>query len=162
MTLKASNARDRWEITVYTAPVAKGRPRARRMGNFVRMYTPQKTVTFEKAVESAALQALDVPVIDFAVRVDILAVWKRPKSLTRKKDPQGMLWKPTRPDSDNVRKAVLDGLACVLKDDALVVDGRTCKVYGAKGQEPLVKIFITKAPPLPDDAAASFSVADYR
>jgi len=153
---------DTWQVTVYTAPVAKGRPRARRMGNFVRMYTPQKTVTFERAVQSAALSALDVRVIDFPVRVDILAVFERPKRLTRKKDPQGMLWKPTRPDSDNVRKAVLDGLACVLKDDALVVDGRTCKVYGAKGQEAMVKIFISRAPPLPLDGKEVFDVSDLR
>jgi Holliday junction resolvase RusA-like endonuclease len=153
---------DSWNVTVYTAPVAKGRPRARRMGNFVRMYTPQKTVTFERAVESAALSALDIRVIDFPVRVDILAVFSRPKRLTRKKDPQGLLWKPTRPDSDNLRKAVLDGLACVLTDDALVVDGRTCKVYGAKGQEPMVKINIRRAPDLPEGVTADFGLVDFR
>ena len=162
MTQTDSDKPSRWQITVYTAPVAKGRPRARRVGNFIRMYTPQKTITFERAVQSAALNALDVQVIDFPVRVDILAVFKRPKTLSRKKDPQGMLWKPTRPDSDNVRKAVLDGLACVLTDDALVVDGRTCKVYGAKDQEPLVKIFISEVPDLPLEGKEIFQVNDMR
>ena len=132
------------------------------MGNFVRMYTPQKTVTFERAVEAAALEALGIFVIDFPIRVDILAVFTRPKKLTRKKDPQGLLWKPTRPDSDNVRKAVLDGLASVMTDDALVVDGRTCKVYGAKGQEGLVKVFISRAPAVPLDGATEAEIVDLR
>jgi len=139
----------RWSFTVYVEPVPKGRPRAVRRGNFVRMYTPARTVDFEQAVNDAAIDAIGPMSIDFPVRVDILAVFKRPKRLSRKKDPQGMLWKSSRPDSDNVRKAVLDALSSILKDDSLVVDGRTCKVYGAKGQEPLVKVFISSVAKLP-------------
>ena len=145
--MTASNLR--WSFTIHTEPVAKGRARAVRQGNFVRMYTPSRTVSFEQAVSAAAADELGLLRIDFPVRVDILAVFKRPKRMNRKADPQGMLWKPTRPDSDNVRKAVLDGLSSVLADDALVVDGRTCKVYGARGQDPMVKVFISSVEPLP-------------
>ena len=153
---------DGWSFTVRTEPVAKGRPRAVRRGNFVRMYTPGKTATFEQKVASAAVGELGDLRIDFPVRIDILAVFKRPKRMYRNKDPQGMLWKPTRPDSDNVRKAVLDGLSNVLADDSLVVDGRTCKVYGAKGQEPLVKVFISPVAELPLDGVASWDIHDMR
>lgn len=132
------------------------------MGGFVRMYTPERTLTFEKAVEAAALDAMGLEIVDFPCRVDILAVFKRPKTMNRKKDRQGLLWKPTRPDSDNVRKAVLDGLSAVMTDDALVVDGRTCKVYGDKDQDPLVKVFIREVPEIPLDGRDVFTIADLR
>ena len=162
MIAKPQTAGLRWSFTVYTEPIAKGRPRAVRQGNFVRMYTPGRTVTFEQAVSCAALDAVGNQRIDFPIRVDILAVFKRPKRLMRQKDPQGMLWKSTRPDADNVRKAVLDGMARILEDDALVVDGRTCKCYGAKGQEPLVKVFISSVAELPLDGRSEAQIVDMR
>ena len=138
-----------WSFVVHTEPVAKARPRAVRRGNHVAMYTPPKTVKFEEKIYKAALAVIPT-VIDFPVRVDILAVFQRPKRLERKKDPQQMLWKDSRPDSDNVRKAVLDGLDGILADDSLVVDGRTLKCYGAKGQKPLVRVAIRQVEKFPD------------
>jgi len=44
------------------------------------------------------------------VRVDIVAVMKRPQRLQRKKDPPGRVEHASRADLDNVVKAVLDGI----------------------------------------------------
>lgn len=80
--------------------------------------------------------------ISAPVRVDILAVIRRPKRLMRRSDPDGMLWCPKRPDADNIRKSILDGLSGVLVDDSQVVDGRTMKVYAERGGSPRVEVVI--------------------
>lgn len=119
-------------FTIPREPVAKGRPRfARTKGGGVRTFTDDKTHSFELDVAAVA-RAHVRQVIEGPVSVDILAVLKRPKRLFRKKDPDGLRWATKRPDADNIRKAVLDGLNGVLRDDAQVVAGQTVKVYAEK------------------------------
>jgi Holliday junction resolvase RusA-like endonuclease len=115
-------------------PVAKGRPRITTVHGSVRTFTPKKTRNFELDVAAVASEHID-GVIDGPVAVDILAVLPRPKRLYRKKDPEGLVWAPKRPDADNIRKAVLDGLSTVLHDDAQVCAGETLKVYSEKDKQ---------------------------
>lgn len=49
----------------------------------------------------------------------------------RKKDPEGIIYRPAKPDADNVRKAILDGLSAFF-DDKQVVCGDTLSLYGGK------------------------------
>ena len=118
-------------LTIPLSPVAKGRPRVAVHGGKAHAYTPKKTRSFEAAVATIAAahirQRFTGP-----LRVDIVAVLPRPKRLMRAKDDAGLVWAPKRPDADNLRKAVLDGLATCYDDDAQVVAGQTFKVYAEK------------------------------
>lgn len=118
-------------------PVGKGRPRFKRMGNFVQTYTPEKTSEYEKLVrirfQNAGGQITDKP-----VRVEIVAFFAPPKS-TKKKQMQEMLSNlilPTKkPDCDNIAKIVLDALNQIAyKDDSQVVDLSVRKQYASEAK----------------------------
>ena len=78
-----------------------------------------------------------------AVRVDILAIFPVPSSWSKKRRTaarQGVEHHVSKPDLDNVQKAILDGMnGIVFEDDSQVIDSRTRKAYGP---EPGVKVFI--------------------
>ena len=65
-------------------PVGKGRPRFKRMGNFVQTYTPEKTADYEKLVRLRFQNAGGV-ITEKPVRIKIVACFAPPKS-TRKRD----------------------------------------------------------------------------
>tara|TARA_R100001129_G_scaffold69966_2_gene47710 strand:- start:18806 stop:19234 length:429 start_codon:yes stop_codon:yes gene_type:complete len=134
-----------FEFTVPGEPVAKQRPKARmvRIGGgrmTVKMRTPKKTLDYEaKVAESCA----DIPRFEPGpIRVAVVFVFERPKRLMRKKDPQGRVWKTTRSDVDNCLKALLDGMAGLWSDDAVVCDVRAEKYYAAKGEKPHAAVMI--------------------
>jgi len=141
-----------WRIWINLDPVGKGRPRAVRRGNFVSVYTPKKTKDFELAIADAvSLVFAGTDVLECALRVCVYAVFRRPKSMSRKKDIDGRPHKTTKPDADNILKAVLDGvvLSGAITDDAIVADARCVKKYNAKGCAGLVGIEIERLE-LPD------------
>lgn len=113
-------------------PVGKGRPRFKRMGNFVQTYTPEKTAEYEKLVRMK-FQNAGGAITDKPVRVGITAFFAPPKS-TKKRDRIEMLANlilPTKkPDCDNIAKIILDALNKIAyKDDAQVVDLSVKKIY---------------------------------
>ena len=137
----------RWSFTVPTAPRGKGRPRFVRATG--RTYTDQATETFEGVVAMAARACLGSTVLDGPLRVDVLAVAPRPKS-TPKRAPAGLMWRAKKPDGDNVRKAVLDGMSACWRDDAQVVSGETLSAYserdGVARVEVRVSLVTTEGP----------------
>ena len=140
------------EVTIPGQPVGKGRPRVALRGGAARALTPAKTVRWEQGaamVLRAAWQGTQPH--DGAVAAVVTAVARRPKRLTRRKDPDGPIWRPKRPDLDNVVKATLDALqlAGVIRDDAQVVHLLARSLYAAKGAEPCVLLELHAAPVLP-------------
>ena len=125
-------------------PVGKQRPRFRRVGNFVRTYSPKPTTDFESLIKSRAEQAmggmepLETPVALYCyVRLPI------PQSYSKKR-LQACLdgsERPKKPDLDNVVKAVQDALNGVIyKDDVQIVSLHATKKYDkVPGVEILVK-----------------------
>jgi Holliday junction resolvase RusA-like endonuclease len=119
-------------FTVPGIPVAKGRPRFVRAGQFTRAVTPKQTIDFENRVRLSA-QAAGIRPLDGPVEVHIRAVWPmKGQPLKRSKRPSS--WKPTKPDADNVLKAVLDALNGIAYHD----DGQVCvalihKIHAAQG-----------------------------
>lgn len=113
-------------------PVAKGRPKLSTQGGFARAYTPKKTREWEAYAAEVLREAWgDEKPINAACRAVVVAAW--PTKDKRK-------WntcKTTRPDVDNVAKAVLDAAqaAGVLVDDARVVSLRVSKYYTKPGLE---------------------------
>ena len=79
-------------------------------------------------------------IIETPCRVDVLAVKRRPQSKLRQKDPDGLMWAPTKPDGDNIRKAVIDALKSWWRDDALVCVGQTVTVYAERTGLPRVVV----------------------
>lgn len=124
-------------------PKGKGRPRFTRSGH---TYTPGTTRKYEALVTARAKEAMigkrkiEKP---NAVRVDILAIFPVPSSWSKKRRTaalQGVEHHVSKPDLDNVQKAILDGMnGIVFEDDSQVIDSRTRKAYGP---EPGVKVFI--------------------
>ena len=114
-------------------PVAKGRPRFARVGRGVRTFTPEATTRYEDRVRNAA-HMHGVQLIEGAVRVVIEAVWPT-RGQPRKRDPRPAEPKVTKPDSDNVAKAILDSLNGIAwHDDSQVVELTVRKRHAAQGE----------------------------
>jgi Holliday junction resolvase RusA-like endonuclease len=117
-------------------PVGKGRARVSRRGGFARLYTPEKTVSYEGLVALAGQQAMaGRPVIESAVSVVLRIAVQVPASWSNKKQAAALIGEvhpTTKPDIDNVEKAIFDGLnGVVWKDDVQVVQVVKSKRYGA-------------------------------
>lgn len=127
------------EITIPGKPVPKGRPRFRKVGNFVSTYTDEKTVGFENLVAWIAKQNLgSVGPTDQAVSVRCEFDVTPPASWSNKKKQQalaGLIFPVCKPDSDNLVKAIYDGMnKIVYLDDKQIVDGSFSKRYADRDE----------------------------
>lgn len=118
-------------------PQGKGRPRAVARGKFVRMYTPEKTASYESTVALAASQAMaGRALFAGAVSVVMQIALPIPASWSKKKQAQAaadQLLPTTKPDADNTVKAVFDAInGVVWGDDTQVVDLLVRKRYRAR------------------------------
>tara|TARA_R100000322_G_scaffold168597_1_gene138734 strand:- start:791 stop:1279 length:489 start_codon:yes stop_codon:yes gene_type:complete len=138
--------RDDWVIihsdTVQVEPVAKGRPRTFKQGRYYKTITPEKTKEFERKLAWLFASALTLRKLkkidrDQAVGVSILCVHTRPKSMRTARHSGDLIWKTTKPDSDNLAKAVLDSLvkSGILDDDAQIVWHECGKAYSEYSHE---------------------------
>lgn len=123
-------------FTVPGAPQGKGRAKIVKIGSFRRMATPAKTVAYEGLIAHAAQQAMaGAPLLEDAAACNVFIDSPVPSSWSAKKQRAalaGEVLPTTRPDADNVVKAVFDGCNGVLwRDDAQVVDLRVRKRYSA-------------------------------
>ena len=117
-------------------PQAKGRAKIVKIGGFSRMATPQKTVAYEGLIAHAAQQAMaGAQPVDFACQVQMSITVSVPASWSKKKRAAALLGEvmPTKkPDTDNVVKAVFDGMnGVVWRDDVQAVDLFVRKRYGS-------------------------------
>lgn len=125
------------------AAVGKGRPRVSTIGGRPRMYTPAKTMAWERLVSEGAAGAMGSTMPSeqqWSIRICIFM--PVPVSWPRRRQEAALqgLEHPGKPDLDNVAKAVLDGLnGIVYRDDKqvtrLVVEKRydlhpRTEVYG--------------------------------
>jgi len=123
-------------FTVPGAPAGKGRAKIVKIGGFSRMATPAKTIAYEGLVAHAAQQAMaGAPLLERAAAVNIFIDAPVPASWSGKRQRMalaGEVLPTSKPDADNVVKAIFDGLNGVLwRDDVLVVDLRVRKRYAA-------------------------------
>lgn len=137
-------------FTVPGQPQGKGRPRIGKVGQHARMFTPSKTVAYEGLVSHAAQQAMAGRVLlDGPCVVSMDIVCQVPASWSMKKQAQairGEIRPTTKPDIDNVEKAVFDGCnGVVWRDDVQVVQVTKAKRYGAM---PGVSVSIAVIDPL--------------
>mgnify|MGYP003672259290 CR=1 FL=1 len=120
-------------------PIGKGRARGTAVGGYVRMYTPKKTADWESGAAMVLGAYWRRAPLEGCLEVEIMAMSARPKRLLRRKDPDGLMWKPSKPDSDNIEKSTWDALvkAGVIRDDCMVVLNRTWCCYAPRDRGPV-------------------------
>ena len=117
------------KFTVPGVPVGKGRPRFTRAGH---AYTPEKTAEYEEKVRLCwKAQTGSVFSGGIPLKASIIAYFPIPKSASKKKAAaMDGTFHTSRPDADNVAKAILDALNGYLyPDDSAVQIDRCWKVY---------------------------------
>jgi Holliday junction resolvase RusA-like endonuclease len=117
---------------------ATGKVRARNV-------QPKGGVTkgFEALVASFAMDALrHVGRLDQPLVLDILAVFPRPAYLTEPWQPDGLIVQASKPDRDNIEKAVQDGMRAEWRDDCRVSVGTTIKAYAERTGKPRTEIWL--------------------
>jgi len=134
--------------------VAKARARAagflRRDGTVGQhFYTPAKTANWEAYAAGIMLGARTANHPEAGpLKVTILAVFACPKNAAKRRPLLGRLWRVSRPDLDNVAKAVCDaGNAVLWLDDKQIVDLRVQKVIASTLELPRVVVFVEAATP---------------
>jgi len=131
-------------------PHAKARPRFVAFGrNRGKVYADPKSQRYERAVAihvRAFTKNKKLAPAGMPVRVDILAMYPRPKRLLRPKDPAGLITKCNRMhgDLDNHVKAILDGinLSGLWDDDGQVSCIRAESAYVEKGRRPCSRVTV--------------------
>lgn len=136
------------QITIPGIPVAQGRPRMAVVNGHARAYSPKKATSWRGSAQvhmqaelnRAGLEPFP-PGVPLAVEVE--AIWPQPAS-TPKRDRPLRRHRPSRPDADNVGKAVLDaGNDGVLwHDDAQVAVLTVRKITGCFGEQPRVVVYV--------------------
>ena len=122
------------EITLAGAPM--GKQRVRVVKSTGRVYTPERTVSYEASLAYAGQCAMvGRPLFDQALSVTVLAYIAIPESKPKKwkADALAGLIRPTKkPDADNIAK-MIDALNLIVWiDDAQIVDLRSRKFYSDK------------------------------
>lgn len=135
-------------------PVGKGRPRIGKVRNHARMFTPEKTVNYENLVAYAAQTAMaGSALFEGAVGLDLRIECQIPASWSGKKQRAAAadeVLPTTKPDVDNIVKAICDALnGVVWKDDVQVVDLAVTKRYALV---PGVEVMVVPRSPAPEFA----------
>ena len=120
-------------FTVPGQPVAKGRGRVSIRGSHAVVYTPEKTRRYENQVSAYAAEAMrNSPPLGGPVEVVVEAFMMVPASWSLKKRLSaiaGQIKPITKPDLDNIVKA-LDGMnGIVVVDDSQIVKLSATKQY---------------------------------
>lgn len=138
-------------FTVPAIPVAQPRQRHRVLTaggrTFAQNYTPAKhpVNAFKAAVQLAARQAYTGPPIEGPVSLAMTAIFPRPKRLMWKSRTMLCEWHTTKPDADNVVKAVKDALSGLLwRDDCQVCQLIVDKWIAGGDDQPGVVIQVEK------------------
>lgn len=133
------------KFTVYGEPVAKGRPRFARMGNFIKAFTPKKTIDAENDFKLQSLQYKPVTPTEMPLKIEILIFRAIPVSFSKKKQEQaanGEIRPITKPDCDNYAKLILDAMNGIFfSDDSQVISLNIEKYYS---REPRVEVSIVE------------------
>lgn len=124
------------DLIIYGKPIGKGRPRfGRTKSGKPVTYTPQETKNYEQTVATTAqVGMMGKMLLEGPVKVEIHAFFYH-KTKTGSH--------ASRPDLDNIIKAILDGLnGVVFKDDACVAVLLASKSYVNDEEEERVEVVV--------------------
>tara|TARA_Y100000114_G_C11754560_1_gene326181 strand:- start:2066 stop:2581 length:516 start_codon:yes stop_codon:yes gene_type:complete len=141
-----------YRVEIAGPPIGKGRPRGASIGGSVRLYTPKKTADWERSAATIMSSRWRKAPIDGPVEVEIAAFAHRPKRLMRKRDPDHVIYKVSKPDADNICKSALDALvmAGVVRDDSQVVRVTILDCYAERNRGPRLCLRLRMAEPEPE------------
>ncbi|MCK5132378.1 MAG: RusA family crossover junction endodeoxyribonuclease [Candidatus Sabulitectum sp.] len=113
------------------APVAQGRPRFARMGNFTKVYDPKKSKDWKEYVLKVAKSKLGkAPLLEGPLEMTLVFWMPRPKSL-----PKKVIHHIKKPDVDNLVKGVKDALSgFCYGDDKQIIELHAVKKYALVGE----------------------------
>lgn len=131
-------------IHVPAIPVAQPRVKATTINGFARVYNPRGPVdVFKSTVAMSVSRAYQGKPLESPFSVSIVFVFPRPSSMMWKRKPMPRARHSTRPDRDNLDKAVLDAMkGLVFRDDAQVCAGSIEKWIAAGDEQAHVTIVI--------------------
>ena len=145
MTDNATDTTETITFSVPGPPKGQGRPRFARIGAFVRTYDRAESRDWKSKVALFA-KAAGVRLIGGPVAISAVAFLARPKRLMRKRDEDGAITATSKPDVDNILKAVQDGLTGIAyADDAQIVEATILKMYHAKPSGPETTVSVGPA-----------------
>ena len=126
-------------FTILGKPCGKGRPKFSRQGDYVRTYTPEKTVEYENLVRME-WEKSGAKKLKGAISANIICYFPIPKSVSKKKrEAMHGTFYTKKPDCDNIAKIILDALnGIAYDDDSQVASLRVWKVYDA--EETMVEV----------------------
>lgn len=131
------------EFTVPAVPVAQPRQRHAMIGGHIRNYTPSKhpVQDFKTIIKLMARQAYTGRPLEGPLALTVVFVMPRPGRLMWKKRPMPRVEHCSKPDLDNLVKAVKDALNQLLwKDDGQIAKATLAKVYASGDEQPHVDI----------------------
>jgi Holliday junction resolvase RusA-like endonuclease len=137
------------QFTVTGTPKAQPRARAfaRKFGNVysARIYDSGTAEGWKGDIALAARPLTPPEPLAGPIRVDVDFLFPRPKCLSRNKDPEGEIRHTSKPDRDNLDKALLDCLKTLgfFGDDAQVCEGEVRKFYVSKTGRPGARVTLT-------------------
>lgn len=115
------------------------------------IFEDKKSKTHKQSFRAVAELHRPMERFEGPIEVRIVAVFPRPKYLSkvskRTGEPlaaAGRRWHTTKPDKDNVEKAVLDALKDWWSDDCEVCVGATFKQIAAFGEEPHYEVMVSE------------------
>jgi len=128
----------------YGEPKGQPRPRAFHRNGMTRMYDPSTAEGWKGQIAIAARPFLPESPLDGPLYISAVFLLPRPKRLLRAKDPEGMIPHTSKPDTDNLAKALFDCLTEIQmwRDDAQIVLSRILKFYCEKNGRPGVSVVI--------------------
>ena len=126
------------QIIIDGEPIAQGRPRFSKVGNFVKTYDPKKSRNYKEYVKYTASQQMKgLAPMEGALALSVTVYRSIPKSFSKKKRAEAearRILPITKPDLDNYIKGIKDALSSIVwHDDSQVVEYRNCaKLYSDK------------------------------
>ena len=127
-------------------PVGKQRHRDGKNGS---KYTPQKTRDYQHRIawmtaSQRNLREGAIATKSDAIFVNVRAMFARPNYLKKPNAADGLIVKRSKPDADNILKAVNDGIAKsgVMPDDAYYVGCQVFRYWVERGGTPRTEIEI--------------------
>ena len=135
----------RIELTIPGKPVAQGRPRFYRRGNFVVATDPKASKVYKADIQYLAQKHKEdnniSGLLDGPLGLDVMAYFPCPKSRWRKTKPRTEEHHAKRPDADNVAKSIKDGLTGVFyHDDSQISELIIRKRIAAQGEAPRIEV----------------------
>lgn len=128
---------------------------------FVQSYTPedgkfagwrQAAILLLRAARRGA------PALTGPLGIRLVCLFKMPAGEHRVRDPRPRRWHTSKPDADNVLKAVMDAMveAGWLADDAPVAQVEVQKIVAAQGEAPSIHVTLAALPPMAAPTALEF------